>query len=357
MKEQQYDALTIYYFSGTGNAKNTAIWIQEEACKIGLKVELFDIAENFSQQLAEPDENSLIGFISPTHGFHFPKIMRRFIKQFPKSKNCSAFVANTRAGTRIGRKTIVGLSGVLHYWSYVVLKRKGYKIVGLFPVDLPSNWISLHPAFRKAGTKIIYENSERKVRRFARELSNGGQNYRALFDIVQDMVIAPVSVLYDLFGKYFFSKSFIASSHCNNCNLCMTSCPVGAIKEVNGRKYWTLQCESCMKCMNECPRKAIETAHGFLFLVFVVTTVFLWFLSDILLEMPVLENWLWLKDRSVLFGLKSILIFPFLFIGYRLMHWLMRFSLFERLFVISSFTHYRFWGRYNLRKLRSDLDE
>jgi len=130
----------------------------------------------------------------------------------------------------------------------------------------------------------------------------------------------------------------------------MKSCPVKAIKEINGRKYWTVKCESCMQCMNVCPQKAIETAHGFVLLVCVITSLFLWYISNQLSRIPTLENWQWLEDDNIQFWITSFLVFPFLLIGYRLMHWLMQFPLFERLFVLTSLTKYRFWGRYNAFK-------
>lgn len=342
----KFNKVVIYYFSGTGNAENTALWVCDEVKKAGIEVKIFNIAKINNQEISKPEKNILIGFISPTHGFHFPEIMRKFIKKFPKSNNCSAFIMNTRAGTRIGNKIIGGLSGVLHYWSSIILIRKDYKIVGLMPVDLPSNWISLHPAIKKIGTELIYKRVEPKVRQFAKEIINGKRNYKALFDIIQDIIISPISVLYILFGKYFFAKSFIASSDCDMCGLCEKTCPVQAIKQVDGRLFWTYKCESCMKCMNDCPLKAIETAHGFIIVIWLLTSLFVRYVISYLLNHQFFENEQWLQNENIKTLIVSFAIFPVLFIGYRLMHWLMRFKLFERIFVLSSLTKFKFWGRY-----------
>lgn len=342
----KFNKVVIYYFSGTGNAENTALWVCDEVKKAGIEVKIFNIAKINNQEISKPEKNILIGFISPTHGFHFPEIMRKFIKKFPKSNNCSAFIMNTRAGTRIGNKIIGGLSGVLHYWSSIILIRKDYKIVGLLPVDLPSNWISLHPAIKKIGTELIYKRVEPKVRQFAKEIINGKRNYKALFDIIQDIIISPISVLYILFGKYFFAKSFIASSDCDMCGLCEKTCPVQAIKQVDGRLFWTYKCESCMKCMNDCPLKAIETAHGFIIVIWLLTSLFVRYVISYLLNHQFFENGQGLQNENIKTLIVSFAIFPVLFIGYRLMHWLMRFKLFERIFVLSSLTKFKFWGRY-----------
>jgi len=352
MKEQVYNKIVVYYFSGTGNAKNTALWVGNEVKKAGIEFEIFNITKIKNHEIPIPTSKTLIGFISPTHGFHFPEIMRKFIKAFPKSENCDAFVMNTRAGVRFQKRTIRGLSGVLHYWSSIVLRLKGYKIVGLFPVDLPSNWISIHPAIEKKGTEIIYNHMEPKVRQFAKDLISGKRNFKAfsISEIILDIIVSPIAILYMLFGKYFFSKSFIASSKCNMCEICEKTCPVQAIKKVDKRMFWTYKCESCMKCMNVCPEKAIETAHGFMIGLWIISSIIVDFLISYTLKFHVFENWQWLRNESVVFLIDSIAIFLFLFIGYRLMHWLMRFKIFERIFVLTSLTNYKFWCRYKSPK-------
>ncbi len=344
----KYKELVIYYFSGTGNAKRTANWIKEEAEKANLNVRIENIVQLKNKVIEKPDKNSLIGFISPTHGFHFPEIMRKFIRLFPKANNCSAFIMNTRAGIRIGSKTLRGISGVLHGWSSMVLHRKGYRITGLFPVDLPSNWISLHPAIGKKGTDIIFRTIEPKVRHFASDMIQGKRNYKGLSisNLITDTLISPISVLYMLFGRYFFAKSFIASSKCDMCGLCERTCPVGAIKRVDNRMFWTHKCESCMKCMNSCPQKAIETAHGFLFITWIITSVIVGFVFNLLANISEIENMHWLQNGNLESLLSWLLVFPILFLGYRITHWLMRFKLFERFFVLTALTHYKFWGRY-----------
>ena len=61
----------------------------------------------------------------------------------------------------------------------------------------------------------------------------------ALYDIIQDTLISPVAIGYMYAGRYFFAKSFITSSDCDNCPICEKTCPVNAIKQVDGRMFWT----------------------------------------------------------------------------------------------------------------------
>ncbi len=108
--------------------------------------------------------------------------------------------------------------------------------------------------------------------------------------------------------------------------------------------FWTIKCESCMKCMNDCPQKAIETAHGFIIVASIILTSFLTYLINHILTFSPFVDWQVLKNENIKFLLITILFFPLLFIGYRMMHWLMRFKLFERIFVLSALTKYNFWG-------------
>ncbi len=348
----KYKKVIIYYFSGTGNAKNTASWIGDEAKRQGIDIEIINISQISHHNLKKPEDSTLIGFISPTHGFHFPEIMRTFIYNFPKAHNCDAFIVNTRGGTRVFNLCLPGLSGVLHYWTSALLLLKGFTITGLYPVDLPSNWISIHPSMRKKGIDLIYQHTEPKVRQFAIDILNGKKRYRALYDIIQDLLVSPVVLGYMFCGKYLFAKSFIASLDCNDCGLCIDSCPVKAIKKIDGRMFWTHKCESCMKCMNWCPKKAIETAHGFITAVCLTTTAGIGYVTNQILSFPEFANWNWLQSGPIKFIVFSTVVFPTLFLSYRVVHKLLKYRFFERLIVYTSLTKLGFWGRYRSPKFK-----
>lgn len=342
----KYKKIVIYYFSGTGNAKNTASWIGNEVKKQGVDVKIINISQISHHRVKELEGYTLVGFISPTHGFHFPEIMRHFIYRFPKIPNCDAFIVNTRGGTRLFNVCLPGLSGITHYWASAVLIKKGFTITGLYPVDLPSNWISIHPSMRKKGVNLLYQHTEPKVRQFAIDILNGKKRFRALYDIIQDVLVSPVVLGYMFCGKYFFAKSFIASLDCNDCGLCIKSCPVKAIKRVDGRMFWTHKCENCMKCMNLCPNKAIETAHGFITFFCLTTTAGMGYVTRQILSFSELTNLNWLQSGSIKLTLFSAVVLPTLFLSYRVVHKLLKYRFFERLIVYTSLTKFSFWGRY-----------
>ncbi|MGD8779174.1 MAG: EFR1 family ferrodoxin [Ignavibacteria bacterium] len=343
-----FDELIIYYFSGTGNALNVARWINNITEEKNIKTTLVNLAESNRKKPVIPKENSLVGFISQTHGFNFPPLMLHFILRFPKAKNCKAFIMNTRGGLKFGKIFFPGLSGITQLFSSLVLLLKGFKIIGMRPVDLPSNWISLHPGLKDSAITSIYEKRKEEVIEFADKILDGKRDLKALKDIIQDLLISPVSVLYYLFGRFMFAKSFIASGDCNNCGLCKKECPVNAIKSIDGRPYWTHKCESCMHCMNICPKRAIETAHGFIIAMAVfINPVPLFYIYSFFNFHELSEQFPFIFSDTMLFLFDSVVFIGFLILSYRIIHFLLRFKVFEILVVYSSLTKYKFWRRYN----------
>ncbi len=350
MKQPIYKTLEIYYFSGTGNAENCAKWIAEVAGNAGIKTNINNIVKADVQKISKLPKGCLAVFCAPTHGFNFPVVMRKFIARFPKSLGADAIVLNTRAGTRIFKIVFPGLSGIALYSASLTLFLKGYGIRGLMPVDLPSNWISLHPALRKKSIDIIFNKQKKKIFRFAEKIISGKRSYIALFDVIQDIAISPVALLYNYIGRFVIAKSFFATRDCTNCMLCLKQCPVNAIKELDGRMYWSFKCESCMKCMNICPVKAIETGHGFIALAAVVSYFMAAMVIKLLSQLfPFYE--IYVDNLWSLFAIWTLIMLPVLWLSYGAVHYLMRFKFIERLNAYASLTHLKFWGRYNAPKM------
>jgi Pyruvate/2-oxoacid:ferredoxin oxidoreductase delta subunit len=345
---QTYSSLKIYYFSGTGNAKRVAEWISEVAREKSVAIELIDISKIDRKHIQKPSENALIGFCSPTHGFNFPPVMMNFIFRFPRSNQNKVFILNTRAGMRLLKLTIPGLSGIALLLSACVLLLKGYKIVGMRSVDLPSNWISLHPGLNKKGIESLFSIFRNVTIQFANTILEGNRNFRALWELPVDLLLAPVSLLYYCIGRFIFAKSFYASAACNNCGLCIKQCPVKAISLVDKRPYWSYTCESCMHCMNTCRERAIETAHGYIIgMLILLSTV----IQSLVYGWLVTFNIYWFAEDAK-FGsitrliLNSVITIIAMIISYRIIHYLRRWKVFELLITYTSLTFYKFWGRY-----------
>jgi Pyruvate/2-oxoacid:ferredoxin oxidoreductase delta subunit len=343
---------TIYYFSGTGNAERVAGWAADAARDRGWTAEVINIGLPESRDVAAPVAGTLLGIASPTHGFNFPPVVMSFLFRFPRTthKN-SVFLMNTRAGMKLGRLFLPGLSGVALWLAAAVLLLKGYRIAGMRPIDMPSNWISLHPSLRGKAVADISERCQRITRSAMERICDGRRDMRGVYDIIQDILIAPIAVLYYCYGRFFIAKSFYASAACNNCDTCSKRCPVGAIVQVNGRPFWTFNCESCMRCMNECPQRAIETGHGYVTAVCIVAAAFV---ADAV--------WGLLATRAgyipgmmghdlVRFIADSLVTLILLALTYRLIHAATRMPVIKTLLRATSLTSYDFWGRYQLTKI------
>jgi Pyruvate/2-oxoacid:ferredoxin oxidoreductase delta subunit len=334
-----FKKLIIYYFSGTGNSKNVALWIADEASKKQIITQIINITCLDRLSTEAPSGDTLIIFISPIHGFNYPPVMLHFITRFPKGKN-SVLLMNTRAGMLIGKFVTPGLTGIAFYFSALLLRLKGYSIVGMYPVDMPSNWISIHPGLNERTIKYLHQRNEERVRACASRIFSGKTFFKkVLTELIQDIIVSPVAILYYFIGRFVLAKTYYASRDCDDCDICIKNCPVKAIIKVDNRPFWTFKCESCMRCMGNCPRKAIETGHGsFAEFMIIFSLIIMNYFYKL---MPVI-----FFDNILLRNIFESALYLLVIAGwYRLVHYLMRYRIIERIMVYTSLTKYKFWGR------------
>lgn len=330
--------MAVFYFSGTGNSKRVAMWVAECCEKRQIPCSLADISSLSRLVTDDIDPERLIVIVSPIHGFNYPPVMLHFIKTFPEGHNRIALL-NTRGAVKIGRFVTPGLTGVAFMLSSVILRRKGYRVIAQIPFDMPSNMISIHPAIRRNAAQYIFDKSYKKVSKHFERICAGHSDFASRKEIIQDVLIIPVSIAYYLCGRFFLAKSYYASCRCTKCDLCIEECPVQAIKKVNDRPYWTLKCESCMKCMNNCPVKAIDTPHGLWALIFYLTSLTCASITLVFFQDT------GLSDIADFFVFNLMLVFMAVCL-YRLQQLALTCNMLSRILALASFTHYTFWGRY-----------
>lgn len=326
----------IYYFSGTGNSKQIALWLAEAALEKGVDCRVVDITSVASPDALEIKKESLLTIVSPTHGFNYPPITIRFIRKLPKGNN-RVVLTNTRGGVKIGHFITPGLSGITFMLSTLLLIHKGYKIRGLISFDMPSNWLSIHPALNAQSVNYIFQTAQRKVQRYADKLLAGKPVFPALRDLIQDVLISPVAIGYYLAGRFFLAKSFYASDKCTSCGLCEKNCPLHAIKKSHKHPFWTFKCESCMRCMNACPYEAIQTTHGLWIVLFGLTFFIMGLFHTILAD-----YYQSFFVRLVLFTLVMVALAAIL---YRVQYLLIKNKRINAVITYASLTFYKFWGR------------
>jgi Pyruvate/2-oxoacid:ferredoxin oxidoreductase delta subunit/flavodoxin len=345
--EKAYKKIIIYYFSGTGNSRNVAVWLSQVAEENNIESQIINIAKIDRLSIVPPEPDALVVFISPIHGFNYPPIMLNFIIRFPKGKN-KVVLMNTRAGMLIGKFVTPGLTGIAFYLSAFVLVLKGFSIKAILAVDMPSNWISVHPGLNDRTVKFLHQKNKERVEKFAHKIMQGKSHYKHLLEL-HDILFAPIALAYYLVGRFFLAKTYFASADCNNCDMCIKACPVKAIIKVDNRPFWTFNCESCMKCMSNCPKKAIETGHGY-----IAAFVHVFYAVILVAFYKYFNTYLFpIENPMFKFVLEAVLSIAFLAAWYRLVHWLLRFKALERLTVYTSLTKYKWWGR-RYKALKTD---
>ncbi len=337
--------ITIHYFSGTGNALCASRWVAENAKKAGMEAKVRSIDRFDRQRLARPSADTLLGFAYPTHGFNTPWYMLKFILGFPRGRN-PVFLLNTRAGMKLWGWYTPGLSGIALLLPMLILVLKGYSIRGVLPLDMPSNWISLHPGLYPHTVQSIVSHCRGIVDRFSDELLAQKRSYPLIFFLLLplDLAILPIGLAYFAIGRFFLAKTFFASKRCNGCGICAEHCPVGAVKMIDDRPYWSFYCESCMRCMNICPLQAIETSHSLAAMIIALTS-----------SIPVsiylqrfLSGWGVKITSAAFYTIEKILFWLFslalIYAVYVVFFALLRNPWVNRFFVYTSLTYY--WARY-----------
>ncbi len=342
----KYDKILIWYFSGTGNARFAANKIADIAKKNGQIVFVYNMADG-EQDFSQINENCLIGFCYPTHGFNAPPNVLRFIRKFPKNRS-KIFLLNTRAGMKLFKLHTAGLGGLALWLPAFLLFLKGYKPIGFRPLDMPSNWISLHPGLTSNAVNFIHQRCRITINNFTNKIINKKPVLNGLLWLPLDIAVIPISLAYYFFGRFFLAKTFYASYNCTNCGLCIRQCPVSAIQELNGRPYWTFSCESCMKCMNNCPERAIETAHGYVILIWwLAFSIVPGILVKALVKYQIISTELYNNYFNLIFN-ASILLSGLIvvFLGYKILHQLLRIKFINKIITLTSVTHFKWWRRY-----------
>ena len=271
---KKYKKIILYYFTGTGNSLKASRWISQEATKYNVETKIYAIDNNLKVDPNDIDDETLIGFLSATHGFNIAPLMLKFILKFPSICKTDVFILNTRAGLKFSKIFFPGLSGAAQFLPMIILKIKGYKIVGGLPLDMPSNWLFIHPGLNNNAVNAISNRCEKITKNFTNKIIDGKKYFRKmLITLPIDIALLPITFAYYFVGRFVLAKTMIYTSNCNNCKICVNNCPVNAIKIKNNRPYWTFSCESCMRCVNLCPRKSIQTSH-FIFTLIMISYIF-----------------------------------------------------------------------------------
>jgi Pyruvate/2-oxoacid:ferredoxin oxidoreductase delta subunit len=293
-----YREAAFYFYTGTGNSYRVAAWMAGAAQRRDMTISLTPIASAQPAGEIGHGGGALLGLVMPTHGFTTPWAMLRYALGLPRRAGTHAVVVATRAGSRIGSIYTPGFEGTAALLVALVLWLKGYRVRGMAGIDMPSNWLAVHPGLAPDTVAGIVTRARRKVDDFIDSILSGGRRPIGWLVFLLGVLVFPISLAYLLIGRFFLCKLFFASNLCNGCGVCAEHCPNGAI-EMQGsgssrRPYWTFRCESCMRCIAYCPQKAVEVSHLLAVAAYLVAGV-----------IPTLALLTWLGTRSPLMAFLS----------------------------------------------------
>jgi len=199
--KRPFQEITFYFYTGTGNSYRVAAWLAEAAQDAGAKVILRSIGSACPAEEIGQGKTALLGLVMPTHGFTAPWAMLRFALRLPRRRGTCAVVVATRAGGKIGPLYTPGIEGSGPALIALILALKGYHVRGATGVDMPSNWIAVHPGFSAGTVASIKARSKRKVARFSDAILSGKRRFSGWLSLLFGLCVFPISLAYLLVGR------------------------------------------------------------------------------------------------------------------------------------------------------------
>lgn len=250
-KENGFEELVIFYFSGTGNTW----WVSEELVSQFTKLDRS--ARAYSIETLSVDEASklisnseIVGFGYPIHGSDLPKPMKSFISQLPSESGKRAFVFCTQ-WLWSGDGAAVGGT---------MLHDKGFKIQWgehfLMPNNVTVSIISLPYTNDHSRLAGVLGRSARRAASLAEGILAGKAFLRGFNQL---------SFYFGSLQRIPFRKVFhklqndigIDFSNCIDCGECVRLCPVDNFYYEDRLIKTKGSCIICLRCYNFCPVAAI----------------------------------------------------------------------------------------------------
>jgi ferredoxin len=239
--------IKIYCFSGTGNTEIVCRMLEEGLTRLGCEVELEMMEKALkSGKPIDATRFDLIGIACPVIGYGIPRIVARFLRGLPKAGSVPAFIVRTAGGVAPGNYNASrGLRAKLGRLGYPVFYERIFSI--------GSNWIV---RFSNAAMRALLEATKRKVALACRELLEGRE--RELSTSLPQRILMGAARGAAPLSLRFMAKDLRVGSACSGCGHCVTSCPMGNIRQTPDGIRFGADCSACMRCVYACPGRAIE---------------------------------------------------------------------------------------------------
>jgi len=241
----------IAFFSGTGNTWRMAQQYADAFSWHGHHAELLPMedlirANDFSWFV----KYDLIGLAYPIHAWGAPRLVDTCWKQLPYYQDKRVFLLLTSAGNVGG-----AIDNARHRCNHL-----GYRLV--------------HSAHFYTGSfyldKVFRQQTDRERLRHIQWCDT--EAWEAVSEILEDAErdhwasdgIRLASTVWSKAYRAFCShvhRWFSVSDDCDQCGLCIASCPTDNIWKEDGRIQFGQRCTLCLRCVGVCPQAAISVRH------------------------------------------------------------------------------------------------
>lgn len=221
----------IFYFSSTGNS----VYIAER-----IKAELGGEIRYIPKFTGDVNTYDRIIIVSPVYSFGLPVPVYDFIDGMKSSKPLYIVL------------NYGGMKGNSLYFAYRLCRERGLNIRSVQIVKMPENFTLLF------SQPLFYLSSV--LRKAPRRLEP------VIAAIRDDREITIPEPINDTSREKYFrnrttwnrlAKDFSITEDCTRCQKCIRLCPVGNIRDENGRIAFGEGCIACLGCYHRCPEKAI----------------------------------------------------------------------------------------------------
>ncbi len=222
----------IFWFSGTGNSLYAAK-------KLSAALGGAPLMKMTEESAPVGGEGKRVGFVFPSYYGNLPRLVRAFVRNLTILPGTYVFAVVTGGGATTGsirelRALLAEKGGTLHYGRRLFMK---------------GNYVASYNPADPAQMDATLDKADRRVLRFARDISAGARYVRPL-PLTSDNLYKNIESL---------DAAFRVSDACTGCGLCEKLCPVKNIRlQGEGRAEWLHHCEHCMACISWCPVRAID---------------------------------------------------------------------------------------------------
>lgn len=235
---------TIAYFSGTGGTKMAAECFESQLTGCGITVNKIKISGKTPGLAVETD---LLLLLSPVYAFRLADTAERWVERLPQSVTSPiTAVISVSAGGEDSPNSACRIP------CKHILEKKGYAVLYEKMLIMPSNFAEATPSELAAELIRILP---KKVEGIIHDILSGGKHLT--HPGVKDRIITFLGKTEHL-GASLFGSSIGVSAACNQCGLCIRSCPTGNIRMTNEKPKFGHQCVWCMRCLYDCPQKALS---------------------------------------------------------------------------------------------------